>query len=239
MGRFLYIFPHPDDESFGPAPALARHRRRGHEVFLLTLTKGEATKERLKHGYTKAQMAEVRYAEMQEVARVLDLNGMTVLDFPDGGLPELDPLELEEAVENHIKEVRPDIVVTYAVHGISGHPDHLVGHAVVKHAFCDLRQKGAAYLKRLAFFTLPQDGAPDRPSHLKGSPPEAIDCKLIFSEADLAKAEEALQCYASYKDIVDAQQPLKQVSDGVCYEFFQEHYFPPVNDLFAGMEGME
>ncbi|PIT92498.1 MAG: hypothetical protein COU08_02200 [Candidatus Harrisonbacteria bacterium CG10_big_fil_rev_8_21_14_0_10_42_17] len=40
MTKFLYIFPHPDDESFGPAQAIAKHIEEGDEVHLLTLTKG-------------------------------------------------------------------------------------------------------------------------------------------------------------------------------------------------------
>lgn len=32
--RILYIFPHPDDESFGPARAMAAQRRQGHDVYL-------------------------------------------------------------------------------------------------------------------------------------------------------------------------------------------------------------
>jgi len=34
--KILYVFPHPDDESFGPARAIAAQVRAGHEVFLLT-----------------------------------------------------------------------------------------------------------------------------------------------------------------------------------------------------------
>ena len=68
--KILYIFPHPDDEAFGPAAAISYHRRVGHDVFLLTLTKGGATKERLKYNYTVKQMGEVRYAEMQQVEKV-------------------------------------------------------------------------------------------------------------------------------------------------------------------------
>ena len=58
--KILYVFPHPDDESFGPARAIAAQVRAGHSVCLLTLTKGGATKERFKLGYTVQQMGDVR-----------------------------------------------------------------------------------------------------------------------------------------------------------------------------------
>ncbi len=65
--KILYIFPHPDDESFGPARAMSKQRRQGHEVYLLTLTRGGATKQRFKYGYSIEEMGEVRYREMLEV----------------------------------------------------------------------------------------------------------------------------------------------------------------------------
>ena len=54
--KILYIFPHPDDESFGVAHAMSKQRRQGHEVYLLTLTKGGATRQRFKYGYSVAEM---------------------------------------------------------------------------------------------------------------------------------------------------------------------------------------
>jgi hypothetical protein len=56
--RILYVFPHADDESFGPARAMAAQCRQGHDVYLLTLTRGEATKVRLKFGWTLEQMGQ-------------------------------------------------------------------------------------------------------------------------------------------------------------------------------------
>jgi len=230
MARILYIFPHPDDECFGPAPAIARQQRQGHEVFLLTLTHGEATKQRKKFGYSKDEMAQARHREMQDVARTLHLADLTVLDFPDGGLPDLDPLVLEDAITRHVERVRPHVLVTYAVHGCSGHPDHLVGHAVVKRVFCALRRDGAAYLQRLAFFTLPEENTTDRPVHLKGSPDEAIDCVVSFTEDDLAAGKEALACYTTYRDVIQEHRPLRHVRGGVCFELFGEHHAPPLDD---------
>ena len=235
MGRILYIFPHPDDESFGPGPVIARQRREGHEVHLFTLTRGEATSQREKHGYSKEEMGEVRYEEMQNVARALDLTSMDVLELPDGGLDLMDPIELEKIVRAKIEEVRPDIVVTYYTHGISGHLDHLVTHAVVKRAFCALQSDGASYLKRLALFTL-DDDPKDRPEHLRGTPMERIDCVIPLDDEDLERGRDALSAYETYKDVIEAHRPLETIADGVCFVFFGEPREPQVSDLFEGLD---
>jgi LmbE family N-acetylglucosaminyl deacetylase len=236
MASLLYIFPHPDDESFGPAPVLARQRRAGHDVHLLTLTRGEATSQRERLGYSKAQMAEARYQEMQDVADTLDLISLTVLEYPDGGLAELNPLVLEDEIAGHIHDRAPDVVVTYPVHGISGHPDHLVSHAVTKRVACALRRDGVAYPRRLAFFTLPP--APEdaeRPDHLRHSPAGLIDCVVPVSEADLEAGHAALDCYVTYQPVIEAQQPLRSVKDGVAFEFFGETHDPRLSGLLDGL----
>lgn len=235
MGRILYVFPHPDDESFGPAPAIARQRREGHEVFLLTLTRGEATSQRHKFGLTKEEMAETRLGEMKKVAGILDLSGMTVLDLPDGELDTMDPIELESIVRSEIESVRPDVVVTYITHGCSGHLDHLVTHAVVKRVFCSLRAEDAPYPRRLALFTLDDDADVDRPAHLRGVPRERIDCIIPFTEADRRRGKEALLAYETYRDVVEKHRPLDTVANGVCFVFFGETENGRTDDLLNGL----
>lgn len=238
MASLLYIFPHPDDESFGPAPALARQRREGHDVHLLTLTRGEATKERHKHGLSKEEMGVARFNEMQGVAEALDLSSMEVLSYPDGRLAAMDPRVLEQTLIDHIRRVSPDVVITYAVHGISGHPDHLVSHAVLKRVFCALQDETPEEApRRLAFFTLPPPGPEaDRPDHLNHSPVEAIQVVVDVSADDLARGEDALACYETYRDVVEAHQPLNTVRhDGVCFELFGEAFDEPLADLTAAL----
>jgi N-acetylglucosamine malate deacetylase 2 len=237
MARILYIFPHPDDESFGPAPAMARQRREGAEVFLLTLTRGEATAERARLGVSLSEMGAIRYREMQNVAAVLDLSELNVMRLPDGGLAEMSPLTLEAFVRREIERLHPTVVVTYAIHGISGHTDHLACHAVVKRVFCEMTgSRKHRYLRRLAFFTLPAEPvAPDRPPHLKGSPKHAIDCVVPFEPGDLHRAEDALAAYVTYQEVVKKHQPLRQVEGGVCFELFREQFSPPIDDLFANL----
>ncbi len=105
--KILYIFPHPDDESFGPAHLMSKQRRDGHDVYLLTLTKGGATKQRHKFGYSIEEMGEVRYKEMLDVEKVLNLSGMNVLDLPDSGLKFMDPRDIEKVVQDEIERLKP------------------------------------------------------------------------------------------------------------------------------------
>jgi len=236
MATFLYVFPHPDDECFGPAPGIARQRREGHEVHLLTLTRGEATSQRERLGYSKAEMAETRYQEMRDVAAALDLTSLTVLEYPDGRLGKLNPLMLEDEVSDRIHATEPDVVITYPVHGISGHPDHLVTHALVKRVACALRRDGAPHPRRLAFYTLPpppEDA--DRPDHLRHSPSTLIDCEYPVQASDLETGREALYRYETYRPVIEKHQPLESVGDSISFELFGEDHDPPLTSLLAAL----
>ena len=235
--KILYVFPHPDDESFGPARAIAAQVRGGHEVSLFTLTKGGATRERHKFGYSIDQMGEVRFREMQQVSRVLGLSDLTVLDYPDSGLKDLDSRVLETAVSNHIASILPDIVVTYPVHGISGFHDHLVTHAVVKRVYSQMRDVPGTTLKRLAFFTLTQKQAGDGSGQhkLSNSSTDEIDCLMTVSEEDMEAFRQALDCYVTYRDMIDKTGIKDSLSRAVAFEFFQESFDPPVHVIDAGL----
>ena len=189
--KILYIFPHPDDESFGPAHAMSKQRREGHEVYLLTLTKGGATKQRFKYNYSIEEMGEVRRKEMLDVAKVLDLSELKVLDLPDSGLKEMDPREIENVIRKEIERLKPDVIVTYAVHGISGFHDHLVSHAVVKRLFVEMKEE-VTFLKRLAFFTVTEEEAAKQ-KHFKisGSKDDEIDVIYEVDDKDIENAVKA------------------------------------------------
>ncbi|MEX2403676.1 MAG: PIG-L family deacetylase [Balneolales bacterium] len=233
--KILYIFPHPDDESFGPALAMTSQLRAGHEVYLLTLTKGGATKKRFSYNLSIEQMGEVRHKEMLNVEKVLDLTGMTVLDLPDSGLKEMDPIEIEEVIRNHIHKIQPDILVTYAVHGVSGFHDHLVSHAVVKRVYCEMREEGNAALKRLALFTLAESDLPDTKFKLSTSTEKEIDCVISVDELDIEKSRQALLCYETYQDVIAEVGVLERMGDKVYFEFFQEDYAPAATDMAQGL----
>lgn len=229
--KILYIFPHPDDESFGPAPAISAQLRNGHEVYLLTLTKGEATKQRHRLEVSKEEMGEIRFKEMQCVEKVLGLSGMTVLDLPDNGLKEMNPIEIEDVIKEHIHKIKPDTVVTYAVHGVSGFEDHLVSHAVLKRVFCELKEQGNVYPKRLALFTHYSEKDVESKFNLKSSKKEEIDCWVEINEHDRQQFLDALDCYETYQQVIEDSGVKNAVGDSVPFEIFGEEHNPPLGDI--------
>ena len=105
--KILYIFPIPMMNHLALPGAIHWQVMAGHEVHLLTLTKGGATQARHKLNLSIEHMGEVRYREMRKVEKVLQLSSMTVLNFEDSGLKELDPRRLESEVSRHIQKIQP------------------------------------------------------------------------------------------------------------------------------------
>jgi N-acetylglucosamine malate deacetylase 2 len=235
--RILYIYPHPDDESYGTAHVMHKQVRDGHEVHLLTLTKGGATKQRFKYNLSVEEMGEVRHKEMLCVEKVLSLTGMKVLDLPDSGLKEMDPREIEDVVKNFIIRLNPDVIVTYAVHGISGFHDHLVTHAVVKRVFTELKNNETGPY-RLAMLTLREEDAKKFSVmfHLNGSKPEEIDCVVTVGDEDIQKAHEALDCYETFKETIVNSKIKEHILKKCYFEFYQEDFTPPLEDLFERLD---
>ena len=231
--RVLYVFPHPDDESFGVGHVMHKQSREGHEAFLLTLTRGGATKQRHKYGYSIEEMGRIRYQEMLAVQKVLDLTGMTVLDLPDSGLKELDPRQIEGIIAEEIERVRPHVLVSYPAHGISGFHDHLITHAVVKRVFVELAG-GLPELERLAFCTLTEEQAKASTVFpLSSSTSEEIDCVVQVDPEDIEACRRALDCYVTFKETIERTGIKDKLYPDVPFEFFGEDLEPPVGDLFA------
>ncbi len=233
--KILYVYPHPDDESFGPGSVMHKQSRQGHEVYLLTLTKGGATKQRHNFGYNIKEMGDVRINEMKKVAKVLGIKELKVLDLPDSGLKEIDPREIEKVITEEILRIEPFVVVTYPVHGISGFHDHLITHAVVKRVFLEIKEK-KWYLKRLAFTTLPKNvaekGEMFRLSH---STDDEIDCVVEVDKSDINAVCDALDCYKTFQSTIEESGIKKFKTEKEYFELFMEKFNPPISDLFQNL----
>ena len=124
--RLLAVLAHPDDESLGNGGMFAKYAAEGVETYLVTATRGE-------HGwFSKPEdypgeeaLGAIRDQELRAAAELLGIREVSFLDYVDGHLDEADPDEAVEKIVDHIRRLRPDVVVTFDQHGLYGHPDHI------------------------------------------------------------------------------------------------------------------
>jgi LmbE family N-acetylglucosaminyl deacetylase len=142
----LAVFAHPDDETFGAGGTLALYARRGVEVNLVCATRGEVGEAPpdLKGFPTIGAMRE---SELRCAAEILGLKGVYFLGYRDSGMPgspdnthpqAFAAATLEEtarATARFIRELRPQVVLTFDPIGGYRHPDHIAAHNATVEAF--------------------------------------------------------------------------------------------------------
>ncbi|MEW1633530.1 PIG-L family deacetylase [Streptomyces sp. NPDC093801] len=121
----LAVYAHPDDESLVAGGVLAKHAAAGARTAVVTATWAADS-------HRAAELADALTHLCAGKPRML---GYADLRVPDSapGQPSFVDSPLDETVERlvaHVREFRPDLIVTHDAHGSSGHPDHIHTHRV-------------------------------------------------------------------------------------------------------------
>lgn len=125
--RLLCVAAHPDDESLGFGGTLAQAATEGVEVSLVVATRGE----RGRHGDGTEPhpgpeaLGRIREAEVRAACDVLGVRNLRFLDYLDGDLDQADPEEASARIALLVRELRPQVVITFDPFGAYGHPDHV------------------------------------------------------------------------------------------------------------------
>lgn len=124
--RLLCVLAHPDDESLALGGVLARYAAEGVETYLVTATSGERGWQGLPEEQPGPQaLANIREAELRAAAAVLGIRELRLLRYPDGGLASADQRALTAQIAQAVRQIRPQVVVTFGPDGATGHPDHI------------------------------------------------------------------------------------------------------------------
>jgi LmbE family N-acetylglucosaminyl deacetylase len=70
-------------------------------------------------------LGRIRERELRAAADVLGISSVTVLDYQDQHVDEVDAGEGVAAIVAEIRRLRPDVLLTFAPDGAYGHPDHI------------------------------------------------------------------------------------------------------------------
>ncbi|MEZ5092089.1 N-acetyl-1-D-myo-inositol-2-amino-2-deoxy-alpha-D-glucopyranoside deacetylase [Nocardioides sp.] len=160
--RLLLVHAHPDDESIGQGATMAKYVAEGRGVTLVTCTAGEMGEvlvPELEHlAFEKdGGLGEHRRGELAAAMEALGVtdhrflggfghyhdSGMAWHDdghavaaevVPDNAFWNADLTEAATELVAVIREVRPQVLVTYDEFGGYGHPDHIQAHRVAMYA---------------------------------------------------------------------------------------------------------
>lgn len=133
MKRILVVLPHPDDEAFGASGTLAMHIHRGAHVTYACLTLGEMGRNM---GFppfaNRVTLPQIRKRELEASCRAIGIQDLRLLGFHDKTIEFEDPDLLDGRIDALLKELRPELVITFYP-GYSVHPDHeACGAAVIR-----------------------------------------------------------------------------------------------------------
>ena len=153
--RLLLVHAHPDDEVIGTGATMAAYAAEGAHVTLVTCTageEGEVLVPELAHlaADREDRLAGVRVVELVNAMVALGVSDHRFLGgqgrYRDSGMmgtPANDKphtfwhADVDEAAGHLVKvvrEIRPQVLVTYDENGGYGHPDHIQAHRVAMRA---------------------------------------------------------------------------------------------------------
>ena len=153
--RLLVVHAHPDDETIGTGAVMAKYVTEGVQVTLVTCTlgeEGEVLVADLQHLAANQDdtLGEHRIGELADAMAILGVSDHRFLGeagkYRDSGMMGVPSNDRDDCfwradllaaacdLVQVIREVRPQVVVTYDDFGGYGHPDHIQAHRVTHYA---------------------------------------------------------------------------------------------------------
>jgi len=233
--RLLLVHAHPDDEAIGTGATMARYAAEGAHVTLVTCTLGELGEvipAELAHlaADQENRLGQYRIGELNAACEALGVTDHRFLGGPgrwrDSGMMGLaandEPgsfwqADVDEAARDLvaiIREVRPQVIVTYDENGFYGHPDHIQAHRVAWRAFqlaadpavrLDSTGTGAGPWRVAKFYATAMPGSASVTTEIDGS--RYLAAKTAAMRAHATQITVDGSCYALSNQIVQRIMP--------------------------------
>ncbi len=224
MMRILTVYAHPDDESFGPAAALAKYARQGARIYGVFFTRGEQGEPTITPAPSPQELGRLRERDLNDATRAIGYYRVDVLDYGDGSLPSVPGEVLKRHVLDAMLAYRPDVVLTFGPGGITRHGDHVAVHEATRQAFEQAQEQGLGP-RELYYDAVPPERAAEM--HIEDVPDGRPNTWIDVAETQAVKLE-ALRCHARH--IADARERVKQLEQQPQTRATFHRAIPPVGD---------
>ncbi|MEV5611994.1 N-acetyl-1-D-myo-inositol-2-amino-2-deoxy-alpha-D-glucopyranoside deacetylase [Streptomyces sp. NPDC052225] len=271
--RLLLVHAHPDDESINNGATMARYAADGVHVTLVTCTlgeEGEVIPDELAHLAPDREnlLGPHRIGELAAAMEELGVTDHRFLGGPgryrDSGMMGVEQngrpgafwsADLDEAAAHLvavIREIRPQVLVTYDPDGGYGHPDHIQAHRVAMRA-ADLaaetafrRDLGEPHtISKIYWNRVPRtvveerfrrladvlDTTPFGVAAVVGDVPGVVDDERVTAEIDgrayAARKAAAMAAHATQVDVADGPEGFRvfALSNALAQPLFDTEYY--------------
>jgi N-acetyl-1-D-myo-inositol-2-amino-2-deoxy-alpha-D-glucopyranoside deacetylase len=230
----VFLLAHPDDESLFTGGTIARVAAAGAETVVVTATLGElgrpndpVVRARLSDD---ASLGPLRLDELRRACAALGVTDHLLLGgegrFADSGYDSRGwaASSLANNVDGAanelitlLREVRPDVIVTFGRDGCSGHPDHVACHEI------GVRAATALSVRDERFGGLALVADPTRPGR-RGRPADGAELIEVDVAAVRDRREAAVRCHVSQVgDAVDDVRRLARFGPGSAVARYLPH----------------
>ncbi len=237
--RLLAVTAHPDDESATFGGTLALYAARGVAVDVVSVTRGEAARNRPNLGgeaVSNEELAALRSGEFRRACELLGVSWCEIWDYPDGRLNDGGFDKIAHDLSRVMRERRPHFVLAMGPEGgFTGHPDHSAVSRLTQAGFFACLKQGEEYLPERLFYAT-------APGPLPGYPP--LNFSPITMAIDISETfERKMQAFECHR----TQAPLFARFRAAVRHYGEREYFhlawPKApddgqvrDDLFAAMQ---
>ena len=121
--NILIVAAHTDDEALGCGGTILKHTERGDKVFCIFMTDGISSRNCISDYNIKQ-----RLKSAQKAHKILGLNDVKYLNFPDNCMDSIPLLKIVKEIEGLIKLIKPEIIYTHH------HGDLNIDHQITNQA---------------------------------------------------------------------------------------------------------
>jgi LmbE family N-acetylglucosaminyl deacetylase len=238
----VFFHAHPDDEAIATGGTMARAKREGHRVVLVSATRGELGEFAPDSLAPGEQLVDRRVAELHAAAEILGVDRVEFLGYRDSGMAgeptNDDPgafaaADIDEAagrLARLLEAEHADVLTIYDENGNYGHPDHIQVHRVGVRAaeLAGTRRVYEAtvnrnYLQRLMAQIPREPDDPEVPADVETLGVTEDEITTTVDVHDFVDAKrKAMIAHASQipDDSFFLQLPLEQFREAFGYEWF-------------------
>ncbi len=124
----MAIFAHPDDEAFGTGGTLTKYVAEGVDVHLVIATRGEFGQLANPDLDLSQPLSVVREQELRSACQAYGVQHLHLLGYVDGQTTLVPPGEAVYKIVTLMRQIKPQVVLSFGPDGIYGHFDHLAVH---------------------------------------------------------------------------------------------------------------